>query len=72
MYEGQPRGLHSNLPYGKVLKAEIMAVNHNNTINYVGVIGRMAFGSGTETVNGEKLLRIDYKKYASGEDEYYL
>ncbi len=52
--------------------AEIMAVNHNGTINYVGAMGRMAFGSGTETVNGEKLLRIDYKKYVSGEEEYYL
>lgn len=50
--------------------AEIMAVNDNYTINFVGSIGRMAFGSGAETVNGQKLLRVDFAKYASGESDY--
>lgn len=44
--------------------AEIMAVNDNYTINYVGSVGRIAFGSGAETVNGQKLLRVDFEKYA--------
>lgn len=50
--------------------AEIMAVNGNITINFVGSIGRMAFGSGAETVNGQKLLRVDFAKYANGESDF--
>ena len=50
--------------------AEIMAVNDNYTINFVGSVGRMAFGSGAETVNGQKLLRVDFEKYANGETDY--
>lgn len=51
--------------------AEIMAVNKNYTINFVGSIGRMAFGSGAETVNGEKLIRVDYEKYVNEESDYF-
>ena len=47
-----------------------MAVNDNYTINFVGSVGRMAFGSGAETVNGQKLLRVDFEKYANGESDY--
>ena len=50
--------------------AEIMAVNDNYTINFVGSVGRIAFGSGAETVNGQKLLRVDFAKYANGESDY--
>ena len=35
-----------------------MAVNHDKTINYVGVNGRIAFQTIAETVNGEPLLRF--------------
>ena len=50
--------------------AEIMAVNRDITINFVGMNGRIAFGSGAETVNGQKLLRVDFEKYANGESDY--
>lgn len=50
--------------------AEIMAVNRDITINFVGMNGRIAFGSGAETVNGQKLLRVDFAKYAKGESDY--
>lgn len=50
--------------------AEIMAVNDNYTINFVGSVGRIAFGSGAETVNGQKLLRVDFEKYANGNGVY--
>lgn len=43
--------------------AELMAINHNLTINYVGFIGRMAYGSGAKTIGNEKLIRIDFEKY---------
>lgn len=36
----------------------IMAINHDKTINYVGVNGRIAFQTIAETVNGEPLLRF--------------
>ena len=35
-----------------------MAVNHDKTINYVGVNGRIAFQTTAETVNHEPLLRF--------------
>ena len=47
-----------------------MAVNRDITINFVGMNGRIAFGSGVETVNGQKLLRVDFAKYANGESDY--
>lgn len=51
--------------------AEVMAVNHNSTINFVGVNGRMAFGSGAKTIGEERLIRIDFRKYISDTNEYY-
>ena len=51
--------------------AEVMAVNHNATINYVGANGRMAFGSGAKTIGDERLIRIDFRKYISDTNEYY-
>lgn len=51
--------------------AEIMAVNDNYTINFVGSVGRMAFGSGAETVNGQKLFRVDFEKYSNQNEGYY-
>lgn len=50
--------------------AEIMAVNDNYTINYVGSVGRIAFGSGAETVNGQKLIRVVFAKYTNGNGVY--
>ena len=46
----------------------IMAVNRDMTINYVGTVGRIAFGSGTETIGNEKLVRVDFAKWLAGED----
>lgn len=50
--------------------AEIMSVNRDITINFVGMNGRIAFGSGAKTVGNEKLIRVDYKKYITGDKEY--
>ena len=52
--------------------AEVMAVNHNSTINYVGANGRMAFGSGVKTIGDEVLIRIDFEKYLSGDESYLI
>lgn len=52
--------------------AEIMAVNLNKTINYVGSIGSAAFHSNLDTIGGEPLIRVDYGKFVSGEDEYMI
>ena len=50
--------------------AEVMAVNRDKTLNYVGAVGRIAFGAGAETVGGERLIRVDFKKYAVGDGDY--
>lgn len=41
----------------------IIAVNKNRTLNYVGINGRIAYGSKTKYVGNQKLLRIDFEDY---------
>lgn len=48
----------------------VMAVNKNRTIGYVGFVGHMAFGSGTESVANESLIRVDYRRYLTGEEDF--
>ena len=38
----------------------IFALNDDMTINYVGFVGHMAFGSGTYKIGDKKLVRIEY------------
>ena len=40
--------------------SDVIAVNSDRTINYVGTAGRIAFGSGAENVGGERLVRIEW------------
>lgn len=42
--------------------AEVMAVNRDGTINYVGANGRIAYGGGAVKIGSEPLIRIDYEK----------
>lgn len=39
---------------------DIIAVNADRTINYIGIFGRMAFGSGAESVEGKPLILIEF------------
>ncbi len=41
--------------------ADVIAVNPDRTINYVGTNGRIAYGSGAETVGGKKLIRVEWE-----------
>lgn len=50
--------------------AEIMAVNGNKTINFVGTNGRIAFGSGAKKIGDDELIRVDFEKYAAGAENY--
>ena len=45
---------------------EIMAINHDGTLNFVGTNGRIAYGSGVRHVGDKQLIRIDFEKYLSG------
>lgn len=45
--------------------SDLMAVNHDGTINYVGTNSRIAWSSGAKTVGGETLIRVDYRRYLS-------
>ena len=40
--------------------ATVIAVNPNHTINYVGFIGMMAFGSAAVNAGGKSLIRVRY------------
>ena len=42
-----------------------MSVNRDLTINYVGMFGRMAYGSGTKTTCGKLLIRVEYVEIAA-------
>lgn len=50
--------------------AEIMAVNHNIIINFVGANGRIAFGSGVKKIGDENFIRVDFEKYIAGNEDY--
>lgn len=50
--------------------AEVMAVNDNLTINFVGANGMIAFGSGTKTIAGKSFVRVDFEKYINGAEDY--
>lgn len=51
--------------------AEIMAVNNDTTINFVGTNGRIAFGSGIKKIGDDELIRIDFEKYFDGVSDYF-
>lgn len=48
----------------------VMAVNEDMTINYVGANGYIAFSSNAPFVGSKRLMRVDYAKYAAGENDY--
>ena len=50
---------------------DIMALNRDYTINYVGINGHMAFGVNA-SIGGKPLIKIDYQKYITGVENYYL
>ena len=50
---------------------EIMAVNPDKTINYVGTYGRVAFGAGASQIGSTGLIRVDYEKFAAGDEDYF-
>lgn len=50
--------------------AEIMAVNKDKTINYVGTNGRIAFGAGAKKIGDQDLIRVDFAKCLAGEENY--
>ncbi len=52
--------------------AEIMAVDADGTLHYVGAVGRIAFGAGAERIGESRLLRVDFQRYAAGEREYLM
>ena len=49
---------------------EIMAVEKDHTIHFVGSIGRMVFGSGATTVGKQSILCVDFAKYVNGDTDY--
>lgn len=49
----------------------IMAVNENMTINYVGIIGHIAFENG-DKIGDKRLLKINYERYISGDENYII
>ena len=49
------------------LADEIMALQADGTICFVGFVGRMCFQS-----NADNAVRIDYEKYINGADDYII
>ena len=39
---------------------EVMAINPNHTINFVGATGHMAYEAASKTVGGQSLIRMEY------------
>lgn len=51
--------------------ANIMAVNHDCTLNYVGANGAIAFQA-ADKIGEENLIKIDMEKYLSDDEDFYL
>ena len=49
--------------------SDLYAIHPDGTLNYVGAIGHIAFGSGTKMMWKEALIRIDYEKVLSGAND---
>lgn len=49
--------------------AMVMAVHSDNTLNYVGAVGNIAFGT-TKKIGNRLLYRIDYEAYIAGAEKY--
>lgn len=49
---------------------DIMAINNDMTINYVGFVGHIAFKNAF-SVGGKALVKVDYGKYINGEKFYF-
>lgn len=45
--------------------SNVIAVNKDYTINYVGTIGHIAFGSNIKRIEDESLIRIDYAEFST-------
>ena len=43
--------------------SDIIAVNNDYTINYVGSVGHVAYGSNVKRIGEDNLIRIDYEEY---------
>lgn len=50
----------------------IMAINRDMTINFVGTNGKIAFGCGVKNMGNKELIRIDFKKYSAGDKDYFF
>jgi len=50
---------------------DILAINDDLTINYLGFAGRVAYKNVSEN-NGKLYVRIDYRRYCNGEPNYYV
>ena len=49
--------------------SDLIAVNPDKTLNYVGTVGRIAYGSGIKRMYDKKLIRVDYKSYIVGKEK---
>lgn len=50
---------------------DILVINDDLTINYLGFAGRVAYKNVSEN-NGKLYVRIDYRRYCNGEANYYV
>ena len=51
--------------------SDVFAINSDNTISYVGIIGRMSIGSNLKETGGIEIMKVDYKRYISGDEYFY-
>ena len=52
--------------------SEIMRINNDNTISYIGTMGRIAFKSGIGKIGEKRVLKVDYDKYINNTDNYII
>ena len=50
--------------------SDVFAVSDDGTISYVGIVGRTAIGSKVKETGGKEIVKVDFDKYISGDDDY--
>ncbi|MCD8118415.1 MAG: hypothetical protein LUE29_02795 [Lachnospiraceae bacterium] len=49
---------------------DIMALNRDRTVNFVGYIGHLVFHTTAKEIGDKVLLKVDYRKYVAGEKNF--
>ena len=63
-------GFGDGKPLSEKEPADLIAIQPDGILSYVGFIGHVAFGSGARKLGDLDNLRVDFEKYLRGDEDY--